>query len=164
MAEEQEREDLISPMLLAKEMDIQPQRLYGLMRNQTVKEHLVLGKKYISRKEVADFFAGSRKTGAKSDLEKVGSKGVKVGSIFQWTIKTRTAIITEVNEDIIYGDDTSDSGEAIFLPKNVPDLLKEGKVVIESPEKVLRMVCTHFLSEGGTLGKELESFLTERGL
>lgn len=140
----------ISPMVLAAQLKIRPQNVYGAMRKGRIKTYEVDGKKMIDEAEAKAVLSTPGKRGRKA---KDGGKAhgyratpkVTQGAIASWPTKSgrRVAQVEQPSTLIIGMKDTS-SAQIAFRTETLNKLVSDGTMVIEHPFELLFMIRRQF--------------------
>lgn len=107
--------DPISPMILARKLNIKPQLIYGLLRNGKIKNLGGEGKKLVDPEEVIKYVSSPRKVGRPSTDSVLEGFNVKKGEVLAW--------VTEVQIQ----------KQVVVTEKELPDIIMARKFL--NPEK-----------------------------
>lgn len=156
-----------SPMRIAKELDVKPQVIYGLIKRDKIKSKDVGGRAYVDREEVKQAIANPGKRGRPPlpDEEKSGmaTSPMKKGDIATWGTKTgkRVAQVHKSDEYFTYLKD-QEAKELMFRNTSLINLIKNGTITIERPQELLDMLAFTFSARGQeTLANALEQLAAE---
>jgi hypothetical protein len=171
---------LVSPMALAKELDIRPQVLYGLIRQQRIKEHeMENGKKGIYRDaalRVLDQVRHKRKrdpeTGELDGDPESTRSPLQPGQSVSWAtvgsrngqgvqFYRRVATVAETNEHFTVFRDCKNK-IVQYRNTSVVQLLRDGTMMMEDPTELIEAAVIAFrASDQNEKADRIEAMLAE---
>lgn len=95
--------ELISPMRLAKKLNVRPQIIYGYIRQGRLTKHEKDGKIYVDPEEAIKLLASPRKVGRPSTDEVLEGFQVKRGEVLTWVVEVQkqVMVVEKEREDIV---------------------------------------------------------------
>jgi hypothetical protein len=146
----------VSPMVLAKELGVRPQQLYGLIRKHRINSWTnAAGKTVVGREEATSAIKNPLKRGPKStkpggtEADQEVPSPVRVGDVVTWRTQTGVRINQVKSQEAPFNYMQDLNGDQVFFRSHtLKKRLEEGVAHIERPVALLEMVAWQLQQDG----------------
>lgn len=161
--------ELISPMRLAKKLNVKPQIIYGYIRQGRLTKHEKDGKIYVDPEEAIKLLASPRRVGRPSTDEVLKGFQVKRGEVLTWVVEVQkqVAVVEKERDEIVMmrkflNRDKFENHMTPFRKVSLANHIKNGTITRDDNWNVLEAIAYSWdLSGQQQLAASLRDWLEE---